>query len=56
MSTSLLQKWFPKALSPTICNAPMMGVVTPALAVQVTKAGGIGARTSSYLGHGNSGH
>ncbi|KYK60347.1 2-nitropropane dioxygenase [Drechmeria coniospora] len=42
MSTARLQKWFPWALSPIICNGPMIGAASPAMATEVTKAGGIG--------------
>lgn len=37
-----LQKWFPWTRAPVICNGPMLGAASPALATQVTKAGGIG--------------
>ena len=42
MATSKLQKWFPWALSPIICNGPMLNAACPHLATEVSKAGGIG--------------
>lgn len=42
MSLKILQKCFPAVKSPVICNAPMLGAACPELAVEVTKAGGIG--------------
>ncbi|POR33645.1 Nitronate monooxygenase, partial [Tolypocladium paradoxum] len=48
MSASPLQKWFPWVLSPVICNGPMIGAACPALAAEVTKAGGIGFISSVF--------
>ncbi|OAQ61996.1 2-nitropropane dioxygenase [Pochonia chlamydosporia 170] len=42
MSPAKLQEWFPWTQSPIISNGPMMGVVNPKLAAEVTKAGGLG--------------
>ena len=42
MSISSLQKLFPGLVSPIICNAPMVGTASAAMAAEVTKAGGIG--------------
>ncbi|KAM4065420.1 nitronate monooxygenase domain-containing protein [Hirsutella rhossiliensis] len=43
-----LQKWFPWTRAPVICNGPMLGAATPALATEVTKAGGIGFLASAF--------
>ncbi|KAJ6440441.1 2-nitropropane dioxygenase [Purpureocillium lavendulum] len=49
MTTSRrLQEWFPWTASPAVCNGPMLGVVSPALATEVTKAGGIGFLASVF--------
>ncbi|KND89702.1 Nitronate monooxygenase [Tolypocladium ophioglossoides CBS 100239] len=48
MSASHLQTWFPWVLSPVICNGPMIGAACPALAAEVTKAGGIGFISSVF--------
>lgn len=37
-----ISRWFPWTKSPLICNGPMLGVATPKLAVEVSKAGGLG--------------
>ncbi|ATY61496.1 Aldolase-type TIM barrel [Cordyceps militaris] len=42
MAPSKLQKWFPWTTAPVIINAPMIGAACPALAAEVSKAGGIG--------------
>ncbi|KAM0247893.1 hypothetical protein ACHAQJ_009663 [Trichoderma viride] len=42
MSTTRISTWFPWVETPVIANAPMAGVVGPELAVEVTKAGGLG--------------
>ncbi|WVQ80481.1 hypothetical protein IAT38_002586 [Cryptococcus sp. DSM 104549] len=39
---SLLQRWVPGIKLPVVCNGPMIGAACPALAVAVTKAGGLG--------------
>jgi NAD(P)H-dependent flavin oxidoreductase YrpB (nitropropane dioxygenase family) len=38
-----LQKWFPRAASPFICNAPMFGFANSKLAASVADAGGFGS-------------
>ncbi|PFH62608.1 hypothetical protein XA68_12860 [Ophiocordyceps unilateralis] len=43
-----LTKWFPWTASPVICNGPMLGAATPALATEVSKAGGIGFLASIF--------
>lgn len=43
MSAARLQQWFPWVWTPVVCNGPMIGAACPALAAEVTKAGGIGA-------------
>ncbi|KAG6016914.1 hypothetical protein E4U54_000155, partial [Claviceps lovelessii] len=43
-----LQKWFPWTKAPLICNGPMLNVVTPKLATEVTKAGGLGFLASTF--------
>ncbi|PNY29432.1 Nitronate monooxygenase [Tolypocladium capitatum] len=48
MSASHVQKWFPWVLSPVICNGPMIGAACPALAAEVSKAGGIGFLSSVF--------
>ncbi|GJN70829.1 2-nitropropane dioxygenase [Purpureocillium lilacinum] len=49
MATSRrLQEWFPWTAAPVVCNGPMLGVVSPALATEVTKAGGIGFLASVF--------
>ncbi len=42
MAPSKLQEWFPWTTAPVIINGPMIGVACPALASEVSKAGGIG--------------
>ncbi|CEI66970.1 hypothetical protein FVEN_g12513 [Fusarium venenatum] len=42
MSPSQLLSRFPWATSPLISNAPMLGIATPRMAAEVTKAGGLG--------------
>lgn len=42
MAPANIQKWFPWTKSPLICNGPMLNVVTPKLASEVSKAGGLG--------------
>ncbi|KAK0733279.1 FMN-dependent 2-nitropropane dioxygenase [Lasiosphaeria miniovina] len=39
---NMLKEWFPKAQSPFIISAPMLGVANGSLAAEVSKAGGIG--------------
>ncbi|KAK2612364.1 hypothetical protein QQS21_001628 [Conoideocrella luteorostrata] len=48
MSPANLEEWFPWTKSPVICNGPMLGVATPKLATEVTKAGGIGFLPSAF--------
>ncbi|UNI20650.1 Nitronate monooxygenase [Purpureocillium takamizusanense] len=43
-----LQEWFPWTASPIVCNGPMFGAASPALATEVTKAGGIGFLASVF--------
>lgn len=38
----MFQRWFLWTRAPVICNGPMLGAVSPALATEVSKAGGIG--------------
>ncbi|KAF4126285.1 nitronate monooxygenase [Geosmithia morbida] len=47
MSLQLIQNWVPGIKWPIICNAPMIGAASPALAVAVTRAGGLGFIESS---------
>ncbi|PTB38925.1 hypothetical protein M441DRAFT_145640 [Trichoderma asperellum CBS 433.97] len=42
MSTSQVLKWFPWLQTPVIASAPMAGPVSPELAAEVSKAGGLG--------------
>ncbi|KAL6878873.1 inosine monophosphate dehydrogenase [Trichoderma novae-zelandiae] len=42
MSSNKMQQWFPWTEAPVIANAPMAGAVGPELAVEVSKAGGLG--------------
>ncbi|KAM3505240.1 hypothetical protein MY11210_008043 [Beauveria gryllotalpidicola] len=42
MAPSKLKEWFPWTTAPVIINGPMIGVACPALASEVSKAGGIG--------------
>ena len=42
MSLSNIQKFFPGAVFPIICNGPMIGAASAAMAAEVSKAGGIG--------------
>ncbi|PTB69670.1 inosine monophosphate dehydrogenase [Trichoderma citrinoviride] len=42
MSSSKIQQWFPWTEAPVIVNAPMAGAVSPELAAEVSKAGGLG--------------
>ncbi|KAH7262232.1 2-nitropropane dioxygenase [Fusarium tricinctum] len=42
MSPSQLLNRFPWATSPLISNAPMLGIATPQMTAEVTKAGGLG--------------
>ncbi|KAH8713085.1 Nitronate monooxygenase [Beauveria bassiana] len=42
MAPSKLKEWFPWTTAPVIINAPMIGAACPALASEVSKAGGIG--------------
>lgn len=42
MCASKIQQWFPWVEAPIIVNAPMAGAVSPELAAEVIKAGGIG--------------
>lgn len=42
MSPSKLIGRFPWATSPLISNAPMLGIATPLMTAEVTKAGGLG--------------
>ncbi|KAG5927155.1 hypothetical protein E4U53_002912, partial [Claviceps sorghi] len=48
MPPASLQKWFPWTKTPLICNGPMLNVVTPKLATEVTKAGGLGFLASIF--------
>ncbi|KAG5970584.1 hypothetical protein E4U55_001573 [Claviceps digitariae] len=48
MPAANLQKWFPWTKAPLICNGPMLNVVTPKLAAEVTKAGGLGFLASAF--------
>lgn len=41
-STPKLSAAFPWAKTPLICNAPMAGGATPALASEVSRVGGLG--------------
>jgi nitronate monooxygenase len=45
MSSSQLLNRFPWVKSPLISNAPMLGIATPLMAAEVTKAGGFGILT-----------
>jgi len=45
---SILKKWFPRTTTPFICSAPMRIASGPALAVAVTKAGGLGFLGAGY--------
>lgn len=47
--SATFEKWFPWTQSPVVCNGPMLGVASPKLATEVTKAGGIGAFSPSSL-------
>lgn len=51
MSSSQLLNRFPWAKSPLISNAPMLGIATPLMAAEVTKAGGLGILTPTYVIH-----
>ncbi|KAG6030264.1 hypothetical protein E4U41_000145 [Claviceps citrina] len=51
-----LQKWFPWTKTPLICNGPMLHVVTPKLATEVSKAGGIGFLASAFDANPSSAH
>jgi nitronate monooxygenase len=42
MAPSKLLQWFKWVQSPAIINGPMIGAACPALATEITKAGGIG--------------
>ncbi|PTB78392.1 inosine monophosphate dehydrogenase [Trichoderma longibrachiatum ATCC 18648] len=42
MSSNKMQQWFPWTEAPVIVNAPMAGAVSPELAAEVSKAGGLG--------------
>ncbi|KAM3497418.1 hypothetical protein MY10362_009231 [Beauveria mimosiformis] len=42
MAPSKLKEWFPWTTAPVIINGPMIGAASPALASEVSKAGGIG--------------
>lgn len=48
MSPSQLLNRFPWATSPLISNAPMLGIATPQMTAEVTKAGGLGSLTPLY--------
>lgn len=48
MAPANIQKWFPWTKSPLICNGPMLNVVTPKLASEVSKAGGLGFLASAF--------
>ncbi|RCI09300.1 hypothetical protein L249_1451 [Ophiocordyceps polyrhachis-furcata BCC 54312] len=43
-----LTKWFAWTASPVICNGPMLGAATPALATEVSHAGGLGFLASIF--------
>ncbi|KAL7793530.1 hypothetical protein V8C37DRAFT_98849 [Trichoderma ceciliae] len=42
MAAAQISQWFPWVEAPAIANAPMAGAVSPELAAQVSKAGGLG--------------
>ncbi|RFU74498.1 hypothetical protein TARUN_7752 [Trichoderma arundinaceum] len=42
MSATKIQQWFPWVATPVIASAPMAGAVSPELAAEVSKAGGLG--------------
>ena len=42
MAATKLSRWFHWVQHPAIINGPMLGVVTPQLAVNIVKAGGFG--------------
>ncbi|TFB03884.1 hypothetical protein CCMA1212_003811 [Trichoderma ghanense] len=42
MSSNKMQQWFPWTEAPVVVNAPMAGAVSPELAAEVSKAGGLG--------------
>lgn len=46
---SLLQRWVPGIKAPIVCNGPMIGAACPALAVAVSKAGGLGTPFRSCI-------
>ncbi|KAG5928257.1 hypothetical protein E4U42_000977 [Claviceps africana] len=56
MPPASLQKWFPWTKAPLICNGPMLNVVTPKLATEVTKAGGLGFLASVFDANPSSAH
>lgn len=56
MPPANMQKWFPWTKSPLICNGPMLNVVTPKLATEVSKAGGIGFLASAFDAAPSSAH
>ncbi|KAF5963553.1 FMn-dependent 2-nitropropane dioxygenase [Fusarium coicis] len=56
MSSSQLLNRFPWAKSPLISNAPMLGIATPLMAAEVTKAGGLGFLPSLAYIEPNSEH
>ncbi|KAG6002959.1 hypothetical protein E4U21_002487 [Claviceps maximensis] len=56
MPPANLQKWFPWTKTPLICNGPMLNVVTPRLAAEVTRAGGLGFLASAFDATPSSAH
>ncbi|KJZ79631.1 hypothetical protein HIM_01100 [Hirsutella minnesotensis 3608] len=56
MSESRLKEWFPWTDAPVIVNAPMLNAASPALASEVSKAGGIGFIASIFDLEKNSPH